>query len=56
MATLGPDGTPSTSMTGRLLGDFVVHQQIGAGGFGAVYLAEQVSLGREAVIKIPLTR
>ncbi|MBK9072792.1 MAG: protein kinase [Myxococcales bacterium] len=54
--TTRTDGTPNSPMTGRLLGDFVVHQQIGAGGFGAVYLAEQISLGREAVIKIPLAR
>jgi hypothetical protein len=41
---------------GRSLGDFVVRRQIGAGGFGAVYLAEQQALGREAVIKVPLRR
>src|SRR4051812_22043242 len=39
-------------MIGRTLGDFVVRERIGAGGFGAVYRAEQPLLAREAVIKV----
>jgi serine/threonine-protein kinase len=35
-----------------VLGDFVVKEMIGQGGFGAVYRAEQALLGREAVIKV----
>ena len=39
-------------LTGRTLGDFVVKEKIGEGGFGAVFRAEQPMLGREVVIKI----
>jgi WD40 repeat protein/serine/threonine protein kinase len=37
---------------GRTLGEFVIKKRLGEGGFGAVYLADQPLLGREAVIKI----
>src|SRR5450631_2409705 len=47
-----PEPTPQHPLTGRTLGDFVVKELIGEGGFGAVYRAEQPLLGREAVIKI----
>ncbi|MEW6733195.1 MAG: protein kinase [Acidobacteriota bacterium] len=40
------------SLTGRTLGDFLIHEQIGIGGFGVVYRAEQLSLAREAVVKV----
>src|SRR5438477_7503164 len=45
---------PSTGdpIVGRTLGDFVVRDKIGEGGFGAVYRAEQPMLAREAVIKV----
>ncbi|MBA3393851.1 MAG: protein kinase [Deltaproteobacteria bacterium] len=39
-------------ITGRTLGDFVVRNKLGEGGFGAVYRAEQPLLQREAVIKV----
>ena len=39
-------------ITGRTLGDFVVRDLLGEGGFGAVYRAEQPLLQREAVIKV----
>jgi WD40 repeat protein/serine/threonine protein kinase len=39
-------------LTGKTLGEFVLRQRIGEGGFGAVYRAEQPLLGREAVVKI----
>jgi len=39
-------------LVGRALGDFVVVERIGAGGFGAVYRAEQPALERQAVIKV----
>ena len=39
-------------LTGRTLGEFVVTEQIGEGGFGLVYRAEQPQLAREAVIKV----
>jgi serine/threonine-protein kinase len=37
---------------GRKLGDFVLRERIGEGGFAAVYRCEQPGLGREAVIKV----
>ena len=39
-------------LIGRTLGDFVVGERLGAGGFGVVYRAEQPLLEREAVIKV----
>ncbi len=39
-------------MIGRSLGDFVIRERIGGGGSGEVFRAEQLSLGREAVIKV----
>jgi WD40 repeat protein/serine/threonine protein kinase len=39
-------------LSGRKLGEFVVGELIGEGGFGAVYGCEQPLLGREAVIKV----
>ncbi len=42
------------AMEGRTFGDFVLKQRLGAGGGGEVYLAEQTTLGREAVIKVML--
>ena len=41
---------------GRTLGDFLVKEKLGEGGFGAVYKATQLILSREAVIKILHTR
>jgi WD40 repeat protein/tRNA A-37 threonylcarbamoyl transferase component Bud32 len=39
-------------LCGRTLGEFVLRDRIGEGGFGAVYRCEQPLLGREAVIKV----
>ncbi len=39
-------------MIGRQLGDFLVKKKLGEGGFGAVYKATQITLDREAVIKV----
>src|SRR5207249_2533826 len=36
----------------RALGDFVLRELVGVGGFGDVYLAEQQTLHREAVVKV----
>ncbi|MBK7996801.1 MAG: serine/threonine-protein kinase PknK [Blastocatellia bacterium] len=41
---------------GRKLGDFLVKEKLGEGGFGAVYKATQIILARKAVIKILHTR
>jgi serine/threonine protein kinase len=37
---------------GTLLGDFIIEQQIGAGGMGLVYRARQISLNRPVALKI----
>ena len=42
---------PGTA-AGRSLGDFRLGELIGEGGFGEVYRAEQLTLGREAVVKV----
>jgi|GEM_PF-3087544 len=39
-------------LSGRRLGEFVLREQIGEGGYGAVYRCEQPVLKRDAVIKI----
>src|SRR5688572_16267246 len=39
-------------LVGRALGEFVVREKIGEGGFGEVYRAEQPALAREAVVKL----
>jgi serine/threonine protein kinase/WD40 repeat protein len=39
-------------LRGRTLGEFIVRERIGEGGFGAVYRCEQPLLGREAVVKV----
>ena len=44
------------SLIGRTLGDFVVREKLGHGGFGDVYRAEQPLLEREAVIKVLSSR
>ena len=44
--------TRTESLIGRTLGEFVVREKLGEGGFGAVFRAEQPLLAREAVIKV----
>src|SRR5262245_26498102 len=41
-----------TSLSGRALGDYIVKEQIGEGGFGRVYLGVQEKLARDVVIKV----
>ena len=45
-----------STLSGRTLGEFVLKDKIGEGGFGLVYRAEQPILAREAVVKVLATR
>ncbi|HUS67018.1 MAG TPA: protein kinase [Kofleriaceae bacterium] len=44
------------SLLGRTLGEFVLRDHLGQGGFGAVYRAVQPALDREAVVKVMHSR
>ena len=43
---------PSGTLIGRTLGKFTIVEQLGLGGSGEVFRAEQTQLGRSAVIKV----
>jgi len=50
---VNPSSTlPPAPFAGRRLGEFVLGDKIGGGAFGGIYLAKQVGLGREVVVKI----
>ncbi len=49
---MASSSTSTSSVNGRVLGDFQLKEQLGSGGGGTVYLAEQLTLRREAVVKI----
>src|SRR5687767_181823 len=51
-----PVGSSGAGFIGRTFGEFVVREQLGSGGFGTVYRAEQPALDRQAVIKVLHTR
>jgi len=46
----------NTEMTGRVFGNYRVIRQLGQGGMGAVYLAEDLTLQRQVALKIPKFR
>ena len=48
----GADLRDAARLVGRRLGEFVVREPLSSGGFGTVYRAEQMTLAREAVIKV----
>lgn len=43
---------PSIALEGKTLGGYRIKKRLGAGGMGAVYLAEQVNLDRDVAIKV----
>ena len=46
-----PGGTTPPASAERFIGKYRIKSEIGRGGMGAVYLAEQPGLGREVAIK-----
>ncbi|HEX5690487.1 MAG TPA: protein kinase, partial [Roseiflexaceae bacterium] len=42
------------NLTGRLIKGYALQDEIGVGGYGAVYRATQPSVGREVAIKVIL--
>src|SRR5262245_1050666 len=43
---------PDPMIGRRIIGQYVIRKRLGEGGMGAVYLADQPSVGRAAVIKV----
>ncbi|MFL5807811.1 MAG: protein kinase domain-containing protein, partial [Roseiflexaceae bacterium] len=51
---LTPDVSASADFSGRTIKSYELRERIGAGGFGAVYRAQQLGVGRSVAVKIIL--
>ncbi len=49
---LAPAAEPNDSPTPKLLGDFRLLRELGRGGMGTVFEAEQISMGRHVALKV----
>lgn len=52
LSSVPPPGAEEVSLVGAALDHFVVERPLGAGGMGAVYVAQDVSLDRRVAIKV----